>query len=249
MAEYRPIKIKIWHDLWYMPLTPHEKIVWIFLLTNDFVHISGIYELPKPLIGTFTGVNNYEKILKKFEQAGKIQYKEGWIFIDNYLKNQINQINKEDNIIKSIIFYLRENHNLIALFDLENHKEFKPLVSMSKDPTLKSKDKDKDKRVVPKETTHAATPPAKTIKTTTKTEIKKNEAELEKSKLQKETVELIDYWKTKWEKSMGKKPTITSWPRYIKQAKPLVKVIGSARMKILCDAYRSEEHTSELQSH
>ena len=135
MADYRPIKQKIWHDNWFLSLTPEEKLLWIFLLTNEYVHISGIYELPKPLISPLTGVTNPLPILEKFEKDGKIIIKEGYIFIRNYLKNQTKQINKKDNITISIINYIAENSHFIDLFNLENEIFYKPLISPLQAPT------------------------------------------------------------------------------------------------------------------
>jgi len=65
---------------------------------------------------------------------------------------------------------------------------------------------------------------------------KKEVSEVDK-RLHKDVVELIDYFEKKYESSMGKKPIITSFVRYIKQSKPFVKKLGVNRMKMLCDAY------------
>lgn len=139
MADYRPIKVKMWSDTWFLKLNQEEKLVWIYLLTNPYFHISGIYELPKSLISPFVGLemggSNDEKsgskvdqILDQFQINKKIIYKDGWIFIKNYLKNQYQQINKKDNIYKGIITYLNENPKLIELFDLENEDPYKELI-------------------------------------------------------------------------------------------------------------------------
>ena len=52
-----------------------------------------------------------------------------------------------------------------------------------------------------------------------------------------EEAELIQYWSDKWEKTFSEKPIITSWGRYIKQAKPFVKEYGLDRCKKICDTY------------
>lgn len=66
---------------------------------------------------------------------------------------------------------------------------------------------------------------------------KKKVVSEENKRLHEETKVLIDYWKKKWQEGVGKEPTITSWGRYIKQAKPLIKQLGLERLKTLCDAY------------
>lgn len=125
MAKYRPVMIKIWNDSWFLSLTDQEKVFWFFLLTNPYFHISGIYELPKPLISPFQGG---VEILTKFEKDGKVVYKEGWILIKNYLKNQAEQLQKKDNIYKSISSYLSENTQLVEMFDLINEDPYKTLI-------------------------------------------------------------------------------------------------------------------------
>lgn len=138
MAEYRPIKTKIWQDAWFRGLSPEEKVVWLFILTNDLVHISGIYELPLELIGVFTGVENYQIIVDKFVDNGKIEYRDGYIFLKNYLKHQTKQIKAQDNITKSIINYLKDNPKLAIIFNLKKQAPYKPLVSpLGKEESIK----------------------------------------------------------------------------------------------------------------
>lgn len=129
MAEYRPIKTKIWKDEWFRGLSSDEKIVWLFLITNDYVHISGIYEMPIEIIGVMTGVKNCGKVVDKLRQENKIDVKEGFVFIKNYLKHQTNQINHRDNISKSIVKYFKENPKLAKIFNLEEEAPYKPLIS------------------------------------------------------------------------------------------------------------------------
>lgn len=66
---------------------------------------------------------------------------------------------------------------------------------------------------------------------------KKKEVSEEVKILHKEAVELIDFWRKKYEDSMGQKPIISAWARYIKQAKPFIKTLGLPRMKMLCEGY------------
>ena len=89
MSEFKQIKTRIWQDNWFLPLNNNEKLLWISLLTNQYSHISGLYELPKPLITPLTGVIEFENILLKFAKDGKILYKSGWIYILNKEKNPL----------------------------------------------------------------------------------------------------------------------------------------------------------------
>ena len=127
MSEYRPIKTKIWHDNWFLTLNQEEKLFWIFLLTNEYVHISGLYELPEPLISPLTGIKDYDKLLNKFVKSNKILYQDGWIYIINYYKNQSKQINKKDNTYKARENYFKENKPILDKLGISNEAPYKPL--------------------------------------------------------------------------------------------------------------------------
>jgi hypothetical protein len=139
MATYRPIKTKVWHDDWFSHLNPEERCFWLFLLTNEYTHISGIYELPKSLISPLSGCPNSEDILERFQKEGKVIWKMGWLMIKNYIKNNSEQRSKLDNITIAIKAYLSENPFLVDWFDLKNVDTFKGLVSTLEDPPVKSK--------------------------------------------------------------------------------------------------------------
>jgi hypothetical protein len=112
MAEYKQIKTRIWQDNWFLSLNPEEKIIWLFLLTNEYCHLSGLYELPKPLISSLTGVIKWQEALKKFEQSKKIVLIEDWVFIVNKSKHQPISKNMKDNVNISIQRYLEENKEI-----------------------------------------------------------------------------------------------------------------------------------------
>lgn len=141
MAEYKQIKIRIWQDNWFLSLSPEEKLLWIYLLTNQNSHISGLYELPKPLISPLTGIKDWNKILLKFVKDGKIYYKNSWIFINNYQKHQPISDNVKDNVNKSIKKYLEENKEILTNIK----KNQKPLKAPC-EPLSEEKEKEKGER-------------------------------------------------------------------------------------------------------
>ncbi|MCK4782092.1 hypothetical protein KAS79_04210 [Candidatus Parcubacteria bacterium] len=133
MAEFKQIKIRIWQDNWFLSLNPEEKLLWFFLLTNQNAHISGLYELPKPLISPLTGIKDWNKILLKFIKDDKILYDNKWIFIINKIKHQPIGGNFKDNVQKSIKKHFEENKEILANLK----KIIKPLTSPYKAPLEK----------------------------------------------------------------------------------------------------------------
>lgn len=127
MSEYKQLKTRIWQDNWFLTLTPEEKLLWIFLLTNEYSHISGLYELPEPLVRPLTGVKDFEKILLKFAKDNKIKYKNGWIYILNKNKHQPISNNLKDKINISIKSYFDEHKDILAKFKEKDKPLVRPL--------------------------------------------------------------------------------------------------------------------------
>ncbi|MEK7180285.1 MAG: hypothetical protein AAB706_02315 [Patescibacteria group bacterium] len=90
MAKQRLINTKFWSDSWIVNLDPTEKLLFLYLLTNERTNICGIYELPLKFMATETGIEKemVEKVLKRFTKDKKIYFINGWIVIKNFIKNQ-----------------------------------------------------------------------------------------------------------------------------------------------------------------
>lgn len=90
MAKRRLVNTKFWSDNYISDLDPTEKLLFLYLLTNPFTNICGIYEVPLKQVALDTGIDKEMviKILNRFQSDGKIFYGEGWIGIKNFIKNQ-----------------------------------------------------------------------------------------------------------------------------------------------------------------
>jgi len=90
MAKQRVISVKFWDDTYVMQLDPIEKLLFLYFLTNPLTNICGIYEITTRRIAFDTGINSemVEKILKRYEKDNKIIYRDGWLCITNFIKNQ-----------------------------------------------------------------------------------------------------------------------------------------------------------------
>lgn len=85
MAEYRQIHTRIWKDGWFIDLAPEEKLLFVYLFSNERASIAGIYELPLKIMCFESGLS--EKItraaLAKFSKAGKVHYDDGRVWVVN----------------------------------------------------------------------------------------------------------------------------------------------------------------------
>ncbi len=82
----RMIYTRFWHDNYISKLNPKEKLLFIYLITNEKVNICGIYELPDKYIKFDLGLRQIEldKIKQKFMENGKFLFIDGWVKILNY---------------------------------------------------------------------------------------------------------------------------------------------------------------------
>jgi hypothetical protein len=90
MAKQRYINTHFWDDGYIRGLTATEKLLFLYLLTNPLTNIAGAYEigLDRMEFDTQIGRETLEQILKKFQLDKKVAYREGWVFIANFIKNQ-----------------------------------------------------------------------------------------------------------------------------------------------------------------
>lgn len=90
MAKQRYINTKMWSDNYFSELDPIEKLVFLYLLTNMYTNLCGIYEIPLKNISFDTGIEKQmiEKIIGRFTRDKKIRYIDWYICIRNFIKNQ-----------------------------------------------------------------------------------------------------------------------------------------------------------------
>jgi len=90
MAKLRSVNTKFWDDNWIVSLNPDEKLLFLYLLTNPLTNISGCYEISLRRIAFDTGLEE-QQITSSFEhftRDNKILYRDGWLLILNFIKNQ-----------------------------------------------------------------------------------------------------------------------------------------------------------------
>lgn len=83
MANYRQIHVSIWKDEWFLDLEPEEKLLFIYLFSNEATSLAGIYKLPMKVIQFETGLDRkfIEDTLTKFQMVGKVLYENGIVWV------------------------------------------------------------------------------------------------------------------------------------------------------------------------
>lgn len=90
MSKQRMIRDSFWTDSYIEKLSPDEKLIFIYLLTNPLANVAGIYEIRTKRIGFETGydVEVIETILNRFERDKKLLRHNDWLCLVNHIKNQ-----------------------------------------------------------------------------------------------------------------------------------------------------------------
>ena len=90
VAKQRIVNTKFWDDSYIAALSPLEKLVFLYLITNPLTNISGVYELPLKRAAFDVGLSGkeVEAILNKFETDEKIARSAGWVGVVNFVKHQ-----------------------------------------------------------------------------------------------------------------------------------------------------------------
>ncbi len=106
-SKLRSVNTHFWDDQYVINLDPIEKLLFLYFLTNPLTTLAGIYEVNLRRIAFDTGIDRdmVLKILERFEKDKKIIYKEGYIILLNYIKNQkynSSMIQSASNFVKSL---------------------------------------------------------------------------------------------------------------------------------------------------
>ena len=101
MSKLRSLSTGFWSDPFVEDLGPSEKLLFIYLITNEKTNMLGIYEASIKKISFETGIKKetVSKALEGFERLGKVKYQDNYIILINYMKYQ----NYNTNMKKSAI--------------------------------------------------------------------------------------------------------------------------------------------------
>lgn len=101
MSKLRSISTLFWSDPYIEELTASEKLLFLYLITNEKTNMLGIYEASVSKISFETSIpkETVRKGLERFESDKKVRYIGNYVLVINYMKHQ----NYNPNMMKSAI--------------------------------------------------------------------------------------------------------------------------------------------------
>jgi hypothetical protein len=113
----RSLETRFWKDNYIQSLTANGKLLFNYLLMNEYVNIIHIYELPETYISLETGITikQIQDLKIKFQQDNKFLFKDSWIKIVNadkyeHYEGNLNDRAKE-NLLKIIPSHVLDYFN------------------------------------------------------------------------------------------------------------------------------------------
>jgi len=151
MSVKRLVNSRIWSDKWIETLSTAERLLWLYLLTNDQTNMLGIYEITISRMVFETGLSRPQVTgaLKRFEQDKRAYYFfEDYIFMVNHFKNQEFKDSvdkKKNNMLKSAeTLYYKLPQNVLEKLSLMGFDSFERLSTPSNRVPILDSDSDKD---------------------------------------------------------------------------------------------------------
>jgi hypothetical protein len=101
MSKLRSVSTAFWSDPFIEELNSDEKLLYLYLITNDKTNMLGIYEISMSRISFDTGIKKETVLnaLKRFESLSKVKLVSNYIILCNFMKHQ----NFNTNMMKSAI--------------------------------------------------------------------------------------------------------------------------------------------------
>lgn len=103
--QLRSVNTAFWADEYIGELDRDAKLLFLYFLTNPLTSIAGVYKITRRVIQFDTGLSGEEldNILAKFEADGKVIYRDGWVVLPNFLKNQSLNPNQRQAVVKELL--------------------------------------------------------------------------------------------------------------------------------------------------
>jgi len=94
MADYRQIHTCIWKDSWFIELESDQKLLFIYLFSNERANLTGLYDLSLRVVAFETGLDmpTIESGLAMFAEANKVFYEDGMVWVPTLLRHNAKNI-------------------------------------------------------------------------------------------------------------------------------------------------------------
>ena len=104
MAKQRVVNTYFWSDDFILDLKADEKLLFLYVLTNPQTDLCGAYQIAmqKMVFETRLSEKRILAILDKFELAGKVMYRKGWVIVRNFAKHQVSNPKVSKGIERSL---------------------------------------------------------------------------------------------------------------------------------------------------
>ena len=133
MSKQRYIKDSFWTDPYIEKLTPDEKLIFVYLLTNPQCNVAGVYEIRPKRVAYETGydIEVVETILSRFAKDKKIIRIGDFVVIVNHIKHQSLGEKVAEGINRIIKETPKEIQELFTLKEMTNSKnEIYPIYTL-----------------------------------------------------------------------------------------------------------------------
>ncbi len=100
--KLRSVNTKLWEKPWIEELSPKDKLLFIYLLTNSKTNMLGIYEVSVSKMSFETGLTKTEikKAFEGFQTLEKVYYINNYVLLPNFLQNQSLNSNMKISALK-----------------------------------------------------------------------------------------------------------------------------------------------------
>lgn len=90
MAKQRMVNTRFWDDGYILTLTPNQRLLFLWAITNPATELCGAYEATLRKIEMQTGLRSKQIVeaFAKFEADRKIIYRREWVIVMNFTRHQ-----------------------------------------------------------------------------------------------------------------------------------------------------------------
>jgi hypothetical protein len=123
----RVIHTKIWKDEFYAELSVSEKLLFIYLITNERISVAHCYQISNREIRFDTGLTDdqIEKAKSKFQEAQKIFFMNNWVVLKNASKYQKYEGTKNEEARRKVFALMNDTE--LEWYSVVSSEKYTPI--------------------------------------------------------------------------------------------------------------------------